>query len=239
MKRQWRYRDAMDIGEITTIAQDYVKVIWSAVEWGEDPITTTALAQRFATTSANVSDTVRRLAAQGLVCYEPYKPVRLTRRGRDYALAMVRRHRLIETFLVETLGYSWDEVHDEAEQLEHAASERMIDRIDALLDHPMSDPHGDPIPDREGRTRHDANATKLSEATPGAYRITRVSDADPALLARFRAESLVPTTSVRVLAHEGDVHTVAVADRATRRTTLTTEAADAVWLVPPRHAGSV
>ncbi|PZQ39340.1 MAG: metal-dependent transcriptional regulator, partial [Phenylobacterium zucineum] len=126
----------MEADDLTPIAQDYLKVIWSAVEWGEPPITTKALAERFATSQANVSGTMRRLQARGLVDYEPYKPVRLTELGLRLAIAMVRRHRLIETFLAETLGYGWEEVHDDAERLEHAASDRFLTRIDELLGHP-------------------------------------------------------------------------------------------------------
>ena len=121
------------VDELTAVAQDYLKVIWSATEWGDPPITTKGLAARLGTTQANVSETVKRLAAQGLVTYESYRPVRLTARGERLAVAMVRRHRLIEAFLVGVLDYRWDEVHDEAEALEHAASDTLIDRIDALL----------------------------------------------------------------------------------------------------------
>lgn len=106
-----------EVDALTPVAQDYLKVIWAATEWGEPPITTKGLATRFGTTQANVSETVRRLEAQGLVAYEPYRPVVLTELGVRLAMAMVRRHRLIECFLATTLGYGWDEVHDEAERL--------------------------------------------------------------------------------------------------------------------------
>ena len=108
----------MEIDDITPVAQDYVKAIWNAVEWGEPPITTKALAARFDTSAPNVSETLRRLDRQGLLTYAPYKPVALTEEGTRLALVMVRRHRLLETFLVKTLGYTWDEVHDDAELLE-------------------------------------------------------------------------------------------------------------------------
>ena len=122
----------MDVDTITPVAQDYLKAIWTATEWGGAPITTGALASRFGTSAANVTDTVRRLAAQGLVEYTPYRPVQLTEDGAAYAVAMVRRHRLIETFLVTALGYGWDEVHTEAERLEHAVSDTLVERIDAF-----------------------------------------------------------------------------------------------------------
>lgn len=170
----------MDIDAITPVAQDYVKAIWSATEWGGPPITGRALAARFGTTTANVTETIKRLDGQGLVVHERYKPIRLTAIGIRLAVAMVRRHRLIETFLVRTLGYRWDEVHDEAERLEHAATDDFIDRIDTQLGHPRTDPHGDPIPTPTGDVQVPyRDATPLSDATTGRYVIRRISDSDP------------------------------------------------------------
>jgi DtxR family Mn-dependent transcriptional regulator len=180
------------VDDLTPVAQDYVKVIWTATEWGEPPITTKGLADRFETTQANVSETMRRLAAQGLVTYEPYRPVVLTPRGLGLAMAMVRRHRLLECFLAQVLGYGWDEVHAEAERLEHAVSDDLLERIDRLLGSPRTDPHGDPIPDRDGVLPAAAPAPLLSEVGPGRYLVARVSDADPDALARLRARGLVP-----------------------------------------------
>ncbi|NQX27402.1 metal-dependent transcriptional regulator [Microbacteriaceae bacterium VKM Ac-2854] len=215
----------MDIESISPVAQDYLKAIWSATEWGEPPITGKALAERFGTTAANITDTVKRLAAQGLVVHEPYKPVLLTAEGERYAIQMVRRHRLLESFLVTTLGYSWDEVHNEAERLEHACTDLMIDRIDALLGYPERDPHGDPIPTKDGRTSTPADAVRLSEAAPGTFAITRISDDDPLLLAAFEEHGLEPGAEIRVEAQ----HTVA-----TERGSVTLEpaAGEAIWLLP-------
>lgn len=182
------------VERLTPVAQDYLKVIWSATEWGDPPITTKGLATRLGTTQANVSDTVKRLAAQGLVTYESYRPVQLTDEGTRLAVAMVRRHRLIEAFLVGVLDYGWDEVHDEAEALEHAASETLIDRIDALLGHPVADPHGDPIPAADGTLRR-RPAVRLTGIV-GSGRVVRVSDADPNLLARCRTLGVVPDAVV-------------------------------------------
>ncbi len=181
-----------EVDALTAVAQDYLKVIWAATEWGEPPITTKGLAARFGTTQANVSDTVRRLAAQGLVTYEPYRPVVLTTRGVALAMAMVRRHRLIECFLAQVLGYGWDEVHDEAERLEHAISDDFLARIDRLLDHPRFDPHGDPIPGADGTLPTAAPAVLLPQAVLGLHLVARVSDADPEVLARLRDRGLVP-----------------------------------------------
>lgn len=186
------------VEEITAVAQDYLKVIWTATEWGGPSIATKALADRFGTTQANVSKTVKRLADQGLVEYHPYRPVLLTARGSELALAMVRRHRLVETFLVTTLGYGWNEVHDEAERLEHAVSDTMIDRIDQLLGHPEADPHGDPIPRPDGTLPRPVDTIRLQDAGPGKYTVVRISDTDPDVLDRLRVQSIHPGTVIQV-----------------------------------------
>jgi DtxR family transcriptional regulator, Mn-dependent transcriptional regulator len=162
--------------------EDYVKVIYSFTEWQHKPITSSQLAQRLGVANSSVSEMVRKLKDQGLVDHKPYSAVTLTSDGTRLALSMVRRHRLIETFLVQELGYRWDEVHDEAELLEHAVSDTFIDRMAAKLGNPVRDPHGDPIPAadlsiEEGSTR------ALAELAPGDRgRFVRVSDSDPAML---------------------------------------------------------
>lgn len=189
------------VDDLTPVAQDYLKVVWSAIEWGEPPITTKGLAERFATTQANVSETMRRLQARGLVDYQPYKPVTLTALGERLALQMVRRHRLIETFLAEVLGYAWDEVHDEAERLEHAVSDKLLDRIDELLGHPSADPHGDSIPTADGAWTP-PEAVRLAEVPPGRYRVVRVADSDPDRLVRLQGLGMVPGALVQVKSAE-------------------------------------
>ena len=189
---------AMSLDEITPVAQDYLKAIWSATEWGDAPLSTNSLAARMGTTAPNVTETVKRLAAQGLVEYQPYKPVTLTGKGCEHAIAMVRRHRLLESFLAASLGYSWDEVHAEAERLEHAASDELIERIDQMLGRPTRDPHGDPIPTPVGQRERPAHAVRLDAAEPGFYRVLRISDADPQRLIRFQQAGLVPGTVVEV-----------------------------------------
>jgi DtxR family Mn-dependent transcriptional regulator len=190
------------------VAQDYIKAIWNATEWGEPPITTSALAARFETSAPNVSETMRRLARQGLVTYRPYKPVELTDEGRRLALVMVRRHRLLETFLVTTLGYSWDEVHHEAELLEHAVTARFVERIDALLDRPQQDPHGDPIPAADLSVPHPDDAVLLTDAAPGTYEVVRINDDDPLLLQWLKGASVRPGSEV-VITPSGAAKTIA------------------------------
>lgn len=217
--------------EISATSQDYLKAIWTAREWGGQPISTTALAARFAVTTATVSDTVKRLAANGLVVHEPYKAISLTREGERHAVRMVRRHRLIETFLVTSLGYAWDEVHDEAERLEHAVSDELIDRIDILLGHPHRDPHGDPIPSPGGALDYPRDVVALAAATPGRYRITRISDADPDRLGYLQARGLLPDAIITVTERDEQGGTVIVQTADQPNLALAAPTSDAVLLV--------
>jgi len=165
--------------DLTPVAQDYLKVVWAAQEWTDERVTTKLLAERIGVGASTVSETVRRLSAQGLLEHAPYGAITLTERGRALALAMVRRHRLLETYLVSELGYGWDEVHDEAEVLEHAVSDLLIERIDARLGHPTRDPHGDPIPGPDGVVVR-PGAVPLAELVVGDRgTVARISDADP------------------------------------------------------------
>lgn len=177
----------MSVGELSPSAQNYLKAIWSLMEWSDEPVSASALAARVGLRVSTTSEGVRKLREQGLVEHSPYGTVTLSPQGRAHALAMVRRHRLLETFLVEVLGYRWDQVHDEAEQLEHAVSDFLIDRVDEHLGHPERDPHGDPIPAADGTVTH-PEATLLSNLPPGSTAtVARISDANPTLL-QFLAE---------------------------------------------------
>ena len=146
---------------------------------------------------------------------------------------MVRRHRLLETFLVEALGYAWDEVHHEAEVLEHAVSDTLITRIDTLLGHPVRDPHGDPIPSPDGRS-HLPDAMQLTAVVPGQrVTISRVSDADPALLRYFSGLGLTPDTELTVMERRpfSAATTVRVSGQG-EDIGLGLPASDAIWAVP-------
>jgi len=171
-----------------TAIEDYVKVIYAHTEWQPDPITTGALAARLGLAASSVTEMVKKLVAQRLVVHEPYGAIELTEDGLALALRVVRRHRLVETWLVNDLGYGWDEVHDEAEVLEHAISDRLLDALDALLGHPARDPHGDPIPAADGSMPKPAGVL-LSDAPGGV--VVRVSDRDPLLLKYLAAEGVV------------------------------------------------
>ena len=141
---------------------------------------------------------VKALAESGLVHYEPYMGVRLTAAGERLASLVSRRHRLIELFLVKVLGMSWAEVHDEAEQLEHAVSERLIDRIDEMLGRPEVDPHGDPIPSPEGRIPRTEDFDLLTAPVLTSLQVSRVIDQDPVFLRFVEQQELVPGRTVTI-----------------------------------------
>lgn len=136
--------------EDSAVTQDYLKAVWVASEMGGAGASITGLARRMGVAPSTASENVTRLVEAGLLEHHPYRAVTLSPEGRRRAMAMVRRHRLLETYLVEVLGFEWDEVHAEAEVLEHAVSDRLLDRLDAALGHPERDPHGDPIPSAAG-----------------------------------------------------------------------------------------
>ena len=182
--------------------EDYVKVIYSHTEWQPEPITTSVLAGRLGLAASSVTEMVKKLGAQGLVEHVPYGAVTLTPDGTALALRMLRRHRLIETWLVQQFGYSWDEVHDEAEVLEHALSDRLLEAIDEQLGRPVRDPHGDPIPSSAGViTIPDAGL--LGEAAEGTtVTVVRISDRDPMLLRHLEAESITVDTALEVIGRQ-------------------------------------
>ncbi|WP_247236844.1 metal-dependent transcriptional regulator [Telluribacter sp. SYSU D00476] len=130
--------------------ENYLKIIHNLSGRDDLEVSTNALAESTATRAASVTDMLRKLAEKGLIHYKKYQGVRLTEEGQKVALKVIRKHRLWEVFLVEKLGFGWDEVHDIAEELEHIPSDRLVERLDAYLDHPQFDPHGDPIPDAKG-----------------------------------------------------------------------------------------
>jgi DtxR family Mn-dependent transcriptional regulator len=135
----------------TSLAEEnYLKIIYRLSEVTEEDISTNAVAELAQTKAASVTDMLRKLAEKGWVNYQKYQGVRLTEEGQKIALSIVRKHRLWEVFLVEKMGFNWDKVHEIAEQLEHIDSDELIVKLDAFLDFPKTDPHGDPIPNREG-----------------------------------------------------------------------------------------
>ncbi len=179
-------------------ADDYLKAIYQHTEWQSDPITPSVLAAALGLAPSSVTEMVKKLAAAGFVDHAPYRAVTLTEAGRRQALAMIRRHRLIETWLVQVYDYAWDEVHEEAEVLEHAISDRLLARIDARLGYPRFDPHGDAIPDADGRVIREPFVL-LADAPAGHRgRVLRVSDRDAALLRAIEAAGIDVGTELTV-----------------------------------------
>jgi DtxR family transcriptional regulator, Mn-dependent transcriptional regulator len=184
---------------LTAAVEDYVKAVYM-LELREGTASTTALAARLEVTPAAVSGMLPKLTALGLIEHEPYRGVRLTDRGRLVALEVVRHHRLLELFLVESLGMGWDEVHAEAEVLEHVLSEELEELIAAKLGHPTLDPHGDPIPSRELAIDDDIDSRDLYQLEPGARgTLVRVSDDDPEMLRFLTERGITPGTQLEVI----------------------------------------
>jgi DtxR family Mn-dependent transcriptional regulator len=176
---------------------DYVKAVWDLEGMGA--ASTKDVATRLAISPASVTNMFARLQEMGLVEYERYRGATLTDRGREEALRLVRRHRLIETFLLEHLGYDWQEVHEEAERLEHAVSDGFTERLAEFLGHPDHDPHGDSIPSAEGTLEPD-DSSLLSEAAAGQrVLISKVSDEDASMLDYLGEHGLVPGRLLSVL----------------------------------------
>ncbi len=183
----------------TRSQQDYLKALY-LLGGNDRPVPTRDLAQRLGISSPSVSEMVTRLSGQGLVEHDRYRGQQLTREGRKVALELVRHHRLLEMFLVQVLGYHWDEVHDEAERLEHVISERMEQRIFELLGRPELDPHGHVIPTLGGRVRP-VSRRALSESRAGERLVVEgVSDDDAGKLRELERRGLMPGTRIAVTA---------------------------------------
>jgi DtxR family Mn-dependent transcriptional regulator len=182
----------------TQSQEDYLKALYH-LHGDTRPVPTRELAQRLGISSPSVSEMVNRLVAQGLVEHDKYRGQQLTKEGRRVALELVRHHRLLEMFLVQVLGYSWDEVHEEAERLEHVISERMEQRIFELLGRPELDPHGHAIPTLAGKVRPVSNRP-LSECRVGERVVVQgVSDDDPGKLRELERRGLLPGTRMAVV----------------------------------------
>jgi len=183
---------------LTGPVEDYLKAIYE-IGRGTVAVATNDIAQRLNIAPASVSGMVRRLADQGLLGYERYRGVTLTDAGRRAALRTIRRHRIIESYLSSALEYPWDRVHDEAERLEHAASDELVDRMAEAIGEPVVDPHGAPIPSREGLVDETEYLT-LDELGAGyGARVVRVSDDDPEMLRYLKELEIVPGAEVVII----------------------------------------
>lgn len=212
----------------SSTVENYLKAIYqgqSALVRGERLVPMGQVAGALGVTPGTATTMVKALSESGLAEYEPYSGVRLTAAGEKLAGLVLRRHRLVELFLVQVMGMSWAEVHDEAEQLEHVVSERLIERIDEMLGHPTHDPHGDPIPNPEGTiTPHDLD-TLLTCPIRQPLKVTRIADQDPAFLRFIEENDLKPGQSIEVETRDAAADSVQLRGRNDRTITIGARAA--------------
>ena len=217
--------------EVTRVVEDYTTLIWKAYEWPGRIPTTTDLAAQLDVTPSTVSATLKKLAFDGFINYEPYGQIELTDAGRSVAIDIVRRHRILETYLNQKLDVPWDQVHAEADRLEHAISNDILDRMDRALGYPTTDPHGDPIPDANGDKPPDSSVS-LIESEPGTrVRVTRISDRSSDILRyldghKITIGSVMDVTDINPAA---EIIGITVGDASTQ---LSFKTADAIRVAP-------
>jgi DtxR family Mn-dependent transcriptional regulator len=217
----------------SSTVENYLKQIYLMEQSaGEALISMGEIAAAMSVVPGTATSMIKTLADSGLVEYAPRGGVRLTTGGRKLALHVLRRHRLVELFLVQVLGLDWSEVHAEAEELEHTISDKVLDRIDAFLGHPSVDPHGDPIPSAKGHVT-EASTTSLADcATATSLRVARVLDQDPAFLQFASRSGLRPGATVTVQSREAMAGAVSVKPEGAKAVTLGTAAAEKILVEP-------
>jgi len=213
--------------------EDYLKALYAEQQHGggdeEGLVAMGALAAAMNVAPGTATAMVKTLADAGLVDYEPRGGVKLSNKGEKLALHVLRRHRLVEQFLVQVLGLDWSEVDVEAEELEHAISDKVLARIDQILGHPQVDPHGDPIPSAKGTIPHRRAMVSLAECEPGRpMRVARVMDQNPPFLQFIDRHSLKPGTEVVVRKRDDAANAVSVQPRNQPTVTLGTQAAEKI-----------
>ena len=211
--------------------ENYLKAIYVAQGSSDDPATLVPmgqLANALGVVPGTATTMVKTLADSGLVRYEPYMGVRLTAAGEKLAAMVLRRHRLIEQFLVQVLGMNWSEVHEEAERLEHAVSERLIDRIDDMLGRPAVDPHGDPIPGPEGTLNRRADPDLMTSPVNTPLVVTRVTDQEADFLRFIEQRNLKPGQKLTIESRDPASDSVSIRSESGQRTTIGTRAASKV-----------
>ena len=224
----------------SSTVENYLKTIYKAQSAQHDRarlVPMGHLAQALGVVPGTATTMVKALAESGLVDYEPYAGVRLTPSGEKLAALVLRRHRLMELFLVKVLGMSWAEVHDEAERLEHAASDKLIDRIDTMLGRPATDPHGDPIPDSSGSVVTRDYPTLLTCPLGDRVVLTRVTDQDATFLRFLEGNSLKPGQALRVETRDDAADQVVVRGKSNRQITIGMRAAAKLQVAPAKPEG--
>lgn len=222
----------MSTRELSRSEEDYLKAIYGLSESG-DPASTSAIATVLDIQPASVTGMVKRMAESGFLEHIPYKGVRLTDRGTREALRVLRRHRILETYLCERLGFSWDDVHAEAERLEHAASDRLVERMAAALEFPSYDPHGAPIPTKGGQIEPTDPATLADARLGDRVRIRAVRDEDSETLRSIAEEGLLPGVRVEIRSRpsrEGSIDVSLGSEGALR--SIERELARQIYVVP-------
>jgi DtxR family Mn-dependent transcriptional regulator len=212
--------------------ENYSKTIYQICSRQQDrPAATGQIAEALGVAPGTVTSMLKTLAESGLARYTPYEGVNLTDAGRTLALRVLRRHRLLELFLVRTLDFSWDEVHDEAEHLEHAVSDRLVDRIDAFLGYPETDPHGDPIPTAAGVVKKSPSSSLADWDAGPPFRLVRVLEQSPEFLRYLSQTGLSLGAEGEVVAGRPEAGVVTVRFNG-RETTMAREAAEKLLVEP-------
>ena len=216
----------------SSTVENYLKTLYQAEAAATDRrlVPMGQLASAVGVAPGTATTMVKALAESGLVEYEPYLGVRLSSAGTKLAALVLRRHRLIEQFLVEIMGMSWAEVHEDAEQLEHVVSDRLIDRMDAMLGHPSVDPHGDPIPTADGSIATHNYHSLLTCPLQTTVTVTRVADQNASFLRFLEAQELKPGQSIEVEARDPVADSVQLLTGDERRITIGTKAASKVLI---------
>ena len=218
----------------TITVENYLKHVLLLSDGAQDLVSMGALASAVAVVPGTATTMVKALADEGLVEHQPRHGVRLTAEGRRMALNVLRKHRLVETFLVNVLKMDWSKVHAEAEQLEHAISDEVLDRLDALLGHPTTDPHGDPIPSRQGKINSQVYATLATCLAERPVRIVRVTEQSPEFLQFAEQNSLQPGISLRVIDRNLTAGLVTVRRAGARAVALSLTAAGKILVEPEK-----
>ena len=187
---------------ITLTEENYIKAIYHLSSNGTENVNTNAIAEAMSTKASSATDMIKKLSEKNYADYKKYQGVTLTEKGKRVAVNIIRKHRLWEVFLVEKLNFTWDEVHEVAEHLEHIKSDKLIDELDAFLEHPTHDPHGDPIPDKNGNFQH-IDKIVLAKANIGvAYKCVGVDDTSTAFLQYLDSNGIALGTMITVIHKE-------------------------------------
>lgn len=184
---------------ISHTEENYLKAIYKILEKGSGSASTNAISKEMSTSAASVTDMLKRLADKDCIDYKKYKGVTLTQKGKTIATTLIRKHRLWEVFLVEKLNFSWDEIHEIAEEMEHIQSEELVNRLDAFLDHPRFDPHGDPIPDAEGHFTFRKQRALTELQLEKSAIIVGVKESSSPFLQYLTQQGLALGTSIKLL----------------------------------------